>query len=87
MAISTFFKIINACLTIMVFTMNGNVNDYFVGLFFLFSCHLGKGFFEKTGLMIPEKFKLDDEEARIEVESLDNKNLSRYYDRLVLNIH
>ena len=75
LAISTFFKIMNACLTIMVFTYNGNVNDYFVGLFFLYSCFLGRQFFDSTGMVIIETVKIEDLDTPIETDSLDNKNL------------
>jgi len=39
----------------MVFTYNGNVNDYFIGLFFFHSANLGRVFFMSSGLVIQDK--------------------------------
>lgn len=52
LTISMTFKIMNACLTIMVFTYNGNSNDYFIGLFFFFTCFLGRNYFRLAGFRI-----------------------------------
>ena len=53
--IATVFKIMKCCLTIMVFTYNGNVNDYFVGLFFFYTGHIGINYYLHAGLYMPHK--------------------------------
>jgi len=39
----------------MVFTYNGNINDYFVALFFFYTGYIGMRFFKDAGLMMPVK--------------------------------
>lgn len=85
--IATVFKILKTSLTIMVFTYNGNVNDYFVGLFFFYTGYIGMCFFDKAGLKMPQKDYYQDEEDELEVEitpdNLDNDNLAIYFDRVM----
>lgn len=53
--IATVFKILKACLTVMVLTYNGTINDYFIGAFFFYTALLGQMFFGRAGLFIPKK--------------------------------
>ena len=49
LSVSIVFKVVNAMLVIVVFTLNGNINDYFVLFFFMSSCILGRDFFYYAG--------------------------------------
>jgi len=73
----------------MVFTYNGDVNDYFIGIFFYSTALLGKNYFKNTGMSIPEKafFKDEKGDLPIECDKLDNENLERYFDRLMKNVN
>lgn len=53
--ISTIFKILKSILTMMVLTYNGNINDYFIILFFFYTTFIGTHFFQHAGLHIPYK--------------------------------
>ena len=69
----------------MVFTFNGNVHDFLVGFFFLFSSWLGQDFFGHAGLQIQKKdFHFhQNQETEIDENSLDNQNLALYFDRVM----
>ena len=85
--VSVAFKILNACLSIMVFTYNGNVNDYFIGLFFVFTCSLGKNYVKQSGFRISgHSFLTGRPECDIDFTNLNNQQLCEYFDHLVVVI-
>jgi hypothetical protein len=87
LAISTAFKIIKCILTIMVFSYNGNINDYFIGMYFFFSSYVGAEFFKRSGKTIPARpYRKLVGDGSIEVDRLDNENLKKYFDRLMCSI-
>ena len=80
----TIFKVFKATLIIMTFTFNGNVNDYFVSLFFWYSGMIGKFYFERVGLRSVEvNFSQTDLSFEINPDHMDNKNLSHYLDTVM----
>lgn len=57
--LGSFFKIIKAVVTIAVFTLNGQKNDYFMAYFFFWTCLLGAIYFWLCGFEIPITNKED----------------------------
>ena len=51
--IGIIFKCIKAVMTIIIFTMNGVTNDYFVSVFFFTTSFCGLVYFSKAGYNMP----------------------------------
>ena len=56
-----FFKCIKAVMTIVIFTMNGTINDYFVTTFFFATSLGGLVYLNKCGYNYPAKPKNQEE--------------------------
>ena len=68
----------------MNFTFNGNINDYFVSLFFWYSGLIGMFYFDKVGLRPVEvNFSQTNLDFEINPDHMDNKNLSYYLDTVI----
>lgn len=53
--IGSFFKTLKAVVTIAVFTLNSNKNDYFMALFFFWTCLMGSIYLLLAGFEIPKQ--------------------------------
>ena len=82
--ISTIFKVFKCGLIIMTFTFNGNINDYFVSTFFIYSGLIGRMYFRNAGFKsIEVEFSQTDIDFEISPDHMDNKNLSHYFDTIM----
>ena len=72
--VSVILKCIKAVLVILVFSCNGNMNDYFVSFFFVATSLCGLVYVRGCGYRLPEELK--PEEERNDVLRLRNKILS-----------
>jgi hypothetical protein len=59
-------KCFKACMTIIIFTMNGTANDYFVTIFFLTTTVCGLTYLDKAGYSIPSNPQGEEEEDKVE---------------------
>ena len=59
-------KCFKACMTIIIFTLNGTSNDYFVIIFFLTTTVCGLTYLDKAGYSIPPNPSGEEEEDKVE---------------------
>ena len=88
-AICTILKILSAMLTIMIFSINGTVNDYFVAILFCASTNLGKNFFQATQNTLMERPGYDvlDKENKVDSVKLDSLNLKIYLNKVIWTVN
>ena len=79
-------KSFKCILIIIVFSFNGNINDYLISYYFLATALTGTLFFYTSGLEINPKDYYPTEET-VETGLMNNDNLKLYFDKILKTGH